>query len=69
MLIKRENICFLQKFNRNKRNFNLDNLILTTNRQLLIMNAKKLIKNDADLTRIGLNLAKLYEKIGEKNRG
>ena len=54
---------------RNKRNFNLDNLILVTNRQLLIMNAKKLIKNDADLTRIGLNLAKLYEKIGEKNRG
>ena len=47
----------------------LDNLILATNRQLLIMNAKKLIKNDADLTRIGLNLAKLYEKIGEKNRG
>lgn len=52
----------------NKQNLDIDNLILVSKRQLLILNRKKLIFNDSNLTRVGLNVAKVYEKISERNK-
>ncbi|EPY2273204.1 HNH endonuclease signature motif containing protein [Clostridium sporogenes] len=50
----------------NKRNFDIDNLILVSRQQLLIMNRNKLIKTDADLTKTGLIIADIYQKIGQR---
>ena len=49
----------------NKQNFNIDNLLLVTKAQLAIMVMRKLRKDDIELTKIGLNIAKVYEKISE----
>lgn len=49
-----------------KLNLNIDNLILVSKEQLLILNRNKLIQNDADLTRTGVIIADLYKKISEK---
>jgi hypothetical protein len=49
-----------------KRNFDINNLILVLRRQLLTMNRNNLIKNDADLTRTGVVIANLYQKISER---
>lgn len=49
-----------------KSNLDIKNLILVTRKQLLILNRKKLIQNDADLTRTGVVIADLYQKIFEK---
>lgn len=49
-----------------KSNFNLDNLILVSKKQLLILNRNKLIQNDANLTRTGVIVADLIQKISER---
>lgn len=49
----------------NRQNFDLDNLILVTNKQLLVMNHKKLIQKDADSTRTGVIIADIYSKLNE----
>ena len=59
---------------RNKRNFEQNNLILVSRAQLAVVNGKNLIQNDAELTRIGLIVADIHRKIGElrkksKSRG
>lgn len=51
---------------RNKQNFQIDNLILVSTRQLQVMNNKKLIKDDADLTKTGLVIANVLIKIADK---
>lgn len=51
---------------RDKRNFNLDNLVLVSQRQLLVMNRNNLIKNNSDVTKTGLVLADLMIKISDK---
>ncbi len=51
---------------RNKNNFEPNNLILVSKQQLLILNKKKLIQIDADLTRSGIIIADLYQKISER---
>lgn len=44
----------------NKLNFDLDNLVLVSNQELMTMNAKKLIyKGNADATKCGVTLSKL----------
>lgn len=53
---------------RDKTNFNIDNLVLISNRELLIMNRKKLIQNDADLTKTGIMIANVLIKIKDKER-
>ena len=45
-----------------KYNFDLDNLILVSNAELLIMNKKGLHKNDKELTRTGSLIAKVINK-------
>ena len=49
----------------NKQNFDINNLLLVSRAQLLFMVTKKLRKNDIELTKAGLNIAKVYEKISE----
>ena len=51
---------------RDKRNFSIDNLVLVSHRQLLIMNKNNLIKNNSDVTKSGLVLANLMIKISDK---
>ena len=46
-----------------RRNFDINNLILVTKTQLAILNTKKLIQGDADLTRTGVIIADLYHKV------
>lgn len=52
----------------NKRNFDLDNLILITRKQLVRLNQYDLIKDNAELTKIGIIIANIYNKIGERKR-
>lgn len=49
----------------NRRNFELDNLILVSRAQLAILNKHNLIQMDAELTRTGVVIADIYKKIGE----
>lgn len=49
----------------NKLNLELDNLLLVTNNELLRMNRNNLIKEDKDLTKSGLVLTKLMNKMYE----
>ncbi len=52
----------------NKRNFDPDNLILVSRAQLVRMNQRELIKNDAALTKTGALIADIINKIGERKR-
>jgi len=51
---------------RNRRNFDPSNLILVSRQQLGTLNNKKLIQTDADLTRTGVIIADLYQKISKR---
>ena len=52
----------------NKRNFEPNNLILVSRKQLLGLNKLHLIQNDAELTRTGIIIADIYSKIGERKK-
>jgi len=52
----------------NWRNFDIDNLILVSRKQLVRLNQCNLIQNDADLTKAGIVIADIYNKIGERKR-
>lgn len=52
----------------NRRNFDPDNLILVSRKQLATLNKKNLIQNDAELTRTGIIIADIYQKIGERKK-
>lgn len=47
---------------KDKRNFDLDNLILITDSEALIMNTKNLIYENAELTKTGSLIAKVIDK-------
>ena len=53
----------------NRRNFELDNLILVSRKQLVRLNQHNLIQNDAELTRTGIIIADIYNKIGGRKKG
>lgn len=53
---------------RNRRNFDPDNLILVSRKQLVRMNQYGLIQNDAELTKTGVIIADIYNKIGERKK-
>ena len=46
-----------------KTNFNIDNLILVSKSEMLILNRNKLIYEDNELTKIGVNIAKVMDKV------
>ncbi len=50
------------------RNFDPGNLLLVTRAQLVRMNQKGLIQNDIELTKTGILIADVYNKIGERRR-
>jgi HNH endonuclease len=52
----------------NRRNLDIDNLILITRKQLAILNQNGLIQDNADLTRTGILIADLYGKIAERRK-
>ena len=50
------------------RNFDLDNLLLVSKKQMARINQMGLIQNDAELTKTGLIIADIHNKIGERKR-
>jgi hypothetical protein len=52
----------------NRRNFELNNLVLVSRAQLAVLNKKNLIQNDAELTKTGIIIADIYCKIGERRK-
>ncbi len=52
----------------NNRNFDPNNLILVSRKQLVILNKMRLIQNDANLTRTAVITADLVLKIGERKK-
>jgi hypothetical protein len=48
----------------NRRNFDINNLLLVSRGQLAIMNRNNLIQKDAELTRTGIIVADIFSKIG-----
>ena len=53
------NVIFADK---NISNFDIDNLILVSKAEMLILNKNKLIFEDKDFTKVGVNIAKLINK-------
>lgn len=49
-----------------RRNFDIDNLILVSRKQLATLNKHGLIQNHADLTKTGLTIVDLLHKISER---
>ena len=54
--------------NGDKSNFNIDNLKSITRKQLLFLNRNNLIKDNAELTNVGINVADLMIKANEAKR-
>lgn len=50
----------------NNRNFDLENLILVSDAEELIMNRNKLFKKDTELTKAGVVVAKLLDKVNKR---
>jgi len=59
------NIMFLDK---NKANFDIDNLILVSNAQIKLLNHNNLIFEDKELTKAGVNIVKILDKINNINK-
>lgn len=59
---KGHNVIFAD---RDKRNFDIDNLILVSKAQMLILNRNELIYNDKELTKTGVNIANVMLKLSE----
>ena len=57
--------CYIMFADKNVRNFNIDNLILVSRAEMLIMNNNKLIYEDKELTKVGANIAKVLAKASE----
>lgn len=52
----------------NRRNFEPDNLLLVSRKQLVRMNQRGLIQDDAELTKTGIIIADIHNKIGERKK-
>lgn len=52
----------------NKSNFDIDNLVKVSRANLLYLNNKKLIFDDPELTKTGVNVSKVVEKINNLER-
>lgn len=51
-----------------RRNFDPDNLILVSRKQLVRLNQKGLIQNNADLTRTAVIMVDLQQKIADRSK-
>lgn len=52
----------------NKLNISLDNLLLVSRRELVVLNKRGLIANDIELTKTGIVLADVYLKIADRKK-
>jgi len=52
----------------NKRNFDLNNLLLVSRKELAVLNKHNLIQGETELTKAGVIVADIYLKIGERKR-
>lgn len=50
----------------NKENFDIKNLLLVSRKELAVLNKNNLIKNDVELTNIGVTIAKVKIAIAKK---
>lgn len=50
----------------NKKNCDIKNLILVSDAEELIMNQNKFVKENADLTKVGLNIAKIIDRVNKR---
>ncbi|MBI9013608.1 MAG: HNH endonuclease [Clostridiales bacterium] len=53
---------------KDKSNLDIDNLLLVSRKQLLIMNRNKLIQDDTELTKTGMIIADMHSKILERKK-
>lgn len=53
----------------NKLNLDIDNLLLVSKAELLMLNRKKLISENSELTKTGLNVVKVMNKIHKIKKG
>ena len=59
------NIIFADK---NIRNFDINNLVLVSKAEMLILNNNKLIFEDEELTKVGVNIAKVIDKAKKRSK-
>ena len=52
----------------NNRNFDLQNLIVVSDAEELIMNRNKLFKEDAELTKTGVVIAKVLDRVNKRKK-
>lgn len=52
----------------NNRNFDLNNLIVVSDAEELIMNRNNLFKEDTELTKAGVAVAKLLDKVNKRKK-
>ena len=53
---------------RNIRNFDINNLILVSKAEMLILNNNNLIFEDKELTKVGVNIAKVIDKTKKRSK-
>lgn len=59
------NVIFADK---NIRNFDINNLVLVSKAEMLILNNNKLIFEDKELTKVGVNIAKVIDKARKRSK-
>ena len=59
------NVIFADK---NIRNFDINNLVLVSKAEMLILNNNKLIFEDKELTKVGVNIAKVIDKAKKRSK-
>ena len=59
------NVIFADK---NIRNFDINNLVLVSKAEMLILNNHKLIVEDKELTKVGVNIAKVIDKAKKRSK-
>ena len=62
---KGHNVIFAD---RNIRNFDINNLVLVSKAEMLILNNNKLIFEDKELTKVGVNIAKVINKTKKRSK-
>ena len=62
---KGHNVIFAD---RNIQNFDINNLVLVSKAEMLILNNNKLIFEDEELTKVGVNIAKVIDKTKKRSK-
>ena len=62
------NNCNVIFADRNIQNFDINNLILVSKAEMLILNNNKLIFEDEELTKVGVNIAKVIDKTKKRSK-